>query len=521
MDAPLPTPAEMAAWDAASVRDFGIRYEMLMENAARAALEVLQQRCGTLKGRRVLLLAGKGNNGGDAICLGRHLHDLGAQVLVLLAAPQGAYQGVSRYHLRLAKRTGTPLERLDRRPPALWGAPEILVDGLLGTGFSGELRPPYRDWVEALNARREQSFILALDIPSGLDGLTGRPCPIAVRAHATVTFEAAKLGLALPQAAAWTGELHVRPIGIPALVRERHPASCGLLTREVMDLFPRPSALMHKGTGGRLCLVGGSPGLTGAVCLAALGALRGGAGLVTAACPAGLRLEIKHGLPELMTLPLSVGAAPDGGTGEHWQPELLPLLDPIPARWDALVVGPGWGRGPLMSDCLERLLRMERPPTVLDADALHALAQRPELLRLLDERDVLTPHPGEMARLLGTDIPTVEAARLEAAQDFAQRHGVTVALKGPGTIIAAPGQRPRLAPFATACLAIGGSGDVLAGLVGNLLARGLSPLQATCVGVYWHGFTGHSLEKDFPLRGNLASEIARALPTALKELLIC
>ncbi len=509
MYTPLPTPQEMGAWDHASIHDFGMRIEMLMENASREALAVLRKEVSPLRGKNVLLLAGKGNNGGDAIALGRHLLDQGAQVLVLLAAPKNHYKGVCGYHLRLAQKVGVPVERLSQRPPSTWPDAAIIVDGLLGTGFSGELRDDYRLWVDAINARRNDCFVLSIDVPSGLNALSGLPRPDAVRAHATVTFEEAKVGLALPSAAPFVGRLHVRAISIPAKAKERHPASYGLLNNSVCACYPAPCSAMHKGDGGRVCIVAGSPGLGGAACLTALGALRGGAGLVTVAAPAGICMEVKHSVPDIMTLPL--------GEGTQWRPEMMDTVQSFLAQCDAMVVGPGWGRNPAMADCLERLLTMNRPKTLFDADALFALAQRPELMRHLGAGDVLTPHPGEMARLLQTDIPAVQASRLEIPGAFARKYGVTLLLKGAGTVIAAPQGPTLLSPFSTHCLAVGGSGDVLSGLLGNLLARGLSPLQATCLAVYWHGFTGVRLEREYPFRGNLASEIAHMLPQAFKE----
>jgi len=513
MYTPLPTPRQMADWDRASMDQYGIRNEMLMENASREALHVLQQELPRLRGARVLLLAGKGNNGGDAIALARHLLDQGAQVMLLLAGAREQYKGVSGYHLRLALKVGVKSALLKRWPPETWQDYDVIVDGLLGTGFSGELRQDYRHWVEAVNERRGRSFVLALDIPSGLDGHTGAPSPVAVRAHATVTFGAAKIGLAMPEAQEYVGRLHVRHIGIPAEVMAANPASCGLLDDSVFDQFPLPSETMHKGSAGRVCIAAGSGGLTGAACLAALGALRAGAGLVTVACPGGIAPHVKHGRPEIMTLPL--------GDGRQWEPDILAPLQEFLSNCDALVIGPGLGRSEATMDALERMLGWKRPPTVLDADALYALAERPGLLERLGPGDVLTPHPGEMARLVDGDIPAVQKARIETARSFAETHGVTLALKGAGTVVAAPGEPALLSPFSTHALAMGGSGDVLSGMLGLLLARGLSPLHATCIAVYWHGFTGTCLERDYPLRGALATELCDRLPRALEEKMQC
>jgi NAD(P)H-hydrate epimerase len=513
----LPTPREMAAWDRCAIDEYGARNEMLMENASREALRVLSEEFGDLPGARALLLAGPGNNGGDAFALARHLYDQGVETLVLHAKPQARYTGAAGYHLRLARRIGVETRFVKKPSSASLGdfsAPEILVDGLLGTGFSGELRPDMRAWIEFANALGQSAFVLALDIPSGLDGLRGVPCPVAVRADATVAFEAAKLGLVLPTAHAFVGELRTRPIGLPRRVREERQARFRLIEPGIVTALPPLSSTAHKGAAGHILIVGGSEGLTGAPQLAALGALRAGAGLVTVACPAGLATEIKGAHPEIMTLPL--------GQGRRWRPEMAPTLASALDRFDALVLGPGLGRAEETDAVVQAVLLAKRPPSVLDADCLYWMSRGPELLESLNATDILTPHPGEMTRLLagtgdahGKFVVTDPYARLETAERFTTNRSSVLILKGAYSVIAQAGAPTSLAPFATPSLAVGGSGDVLAGLTGALLGRGLSPLLAACLGVYWHGCAGELLDRAYPNRGNLAREIAHLLPQAL------
>ena len=283
MFAPLPAPAEMSGWDRAAI-DLGLPELLLMENASREAMHALAAETGPVRGKRVLLFMGGGNNGGDAACLARHLHDGGAEVLVLHTRPLGACRGVTGQHVRLARRCGVPFapaagwpEKYRNTPWDVYadasgcgrGGPDIVVDGILGTGFSGSLRPLELGLVGRINALAQRAFLFSLDIPSGLSGLTGRPCPVAVRAHATVTFEAAKPGLVLPEAAPYTGRLHIRPIGIPAAVRRAHPASYQMITDALAGAFPEAAPGWHKGTAGAILIVGGSEGLTGAPHLAA------------------------------------------------------------------------------------------------------------------------------------------------------------------------------------------------------------------------------------------------------------
>lgn len=605
MFADLPSPAEMSRWDRAAI-DMGIPEPLLMENAAREALHVLLQVMAhkasaythartspaTLHDARVLLFMGSGNNGGDAACLARHLHDAGADVLVLHTRPLRACKGT---HIRLARQCGVPFAPAsgwparyrDTRWDPLWcpeetdatssplplraGGPDIVVDGLLGTGFSGTLRAEERRLVARINAFSGQTaplchrtFILALDIPSGLNGMTGRPCPVAVRAHATVSFEAAKPGLLLPEAAPFVGQLHVRPIGIPRVIREQYPASYRLIDREAAALLPVPALHWHKGIAGSVLIIGGtiggtgngtgetlsshdSPlrdgGLTGAPHLAARAALRSGAGLVSVAAPSALCAAIKADCPDIMTRPLG---AP--GT-THWSPALLAELLPFLQRCDAVVIGPGIGREQdTIAFVLAFLALPNRPATVIDADALHALATAPHLLRHLTPTDILTPHPGEAAAILeqvnveisqfqrchsentlGKNTAQVQADRFAALDALTKLSPAVWILKGAGTLVGSPNCPVFISPHAVPTLAVGGSGDVLAGCIGTLLAqlpkqaRQLEkPLSEThlaaCLGVLVHTEAGRLLASTFPMRGNTASDIADALPQARAEL---
>jgi ADP-dependent NAD(P)H-hydrate dehydratase / NAD(P)H-hydrate epimerase len=517
---PLPTPAEMAAWDSCAIHDFGLKAELLMENAGAAALAVLREVFGPLSGARVLLVAGGGNNGGDAFVLARRLLDEGAHPLVLHTRPVSGYRAEARYHLDLARRAGVACRHLPatRAKSALRSceAPDILVDGLMGTGFSGELSPEALTLVQAMNALGENCFVLALDSPSGLDGLTGQPRPEAVRADVTVAFHAPKLGCALPQAAPYVGSLAPRAIGIPRAVTDASPPRQMLLTERLFELLPAPAPELHKGRAGHVLVLGGSEGLTGAAQLCALGALRAGAGLVTVGCPRGVLPEVKAGLPDIMALGL--------GQGMTWSPDCMDSLRPSLGRYDCVVIGPGLGRNKEAADFLSLFPRAFAQafdkgwasPCIYDADALYHLAQNPGLMTQLPEDAVLTPHPGEMARLLGMGMGEVQADRAAAAHRFLATHPQVLTLKGAGTLVG-QGDLLHLSPIAAPNLAVGGSGDVLAGVIAAVLARGITPLHAACLGVYWHGLCGLALAHDFPARGNLPTEIAHALPHVLKE----
>ena len=509
MYTPLPTPKEMGNWDKLSIEEFGLYGEILMENASREAFYVLLSHINEIQGKSIALFAGSGNNGGDAFALARHLFDAGAKPIVLHTRPLEQYKGETAYHIGLMQKTDIPLVYLPEYNLDFLPAPDVIVDGLLGTGFQGTLRSDYQQWIEQINHLGAKAFVLSLDIPSGLNGYTGEPGPIAIRANATATFGAAKLGLFLPEASPFLGKLHICSIGIPVQVSRENPPSHWGLNSFAWSHLPSRNDLSHKGSAGHLLIIGGSPGLSGAPALAAISALRAGAGLVTVACPASLSTEIKSGYPDIMTLPLGNSSIL---SKDHYQ-ELSPHLE----RFDAVVLGPGLGRHKETEQFMSSYLQNPHPSTLFDADALYWLAQNPELLNNLGPDCVLTPHPGEMARLCAQNIKEIQSHRSVRAREFTAKYQCILALKGAGTLISAADQALYIAPFANANLAVGGSGDVLSGLTGSLLAKGISPLPATCLGVYWHGLAGQYLKEKFPEQGNLAQEIAHALPRVCKE----
>lgn len=503
---PLLMPEEMAEWDRISMEELGFGSEMLMENACREALAVLKQDFDSLAGLKVSLLAGPGNNGGDAFGLARHLANHGAMAAIWHTAPTDSYQGSAAYHLGLAQKCGVPAQLLTDLDEPWADQPDIVVDGLLGTGFRGPLRGPLLELINRMN--QASAYIFSLDIPSGLNGHNGRAEPAAVEATTTVTFQAAKVGLVMPGAEKYVGRLVVREIGLPRAALDKVPHAISLMTRQsALALMPKIQPDMYKGTAGHVLVLGGSRGLAGAPLLSSLGALRSGTGLVTLACPAGLARQIRPAFPEIMVWPL--------GDQDGWSADLVDQIIPFMANIDALALGPGLGReeatGRFVRALLERL-GPDRPPLLLDADGLYWLSQDHGLARFLGPEDILTPHPGEMARLAGKSTAEVQDSRLETAREAARVFGANCVLKGPVSIIASPDGTMCLSPFSAPNLAVGGSGDVLSGICASLLAQGLKALPAACLGVYWHGLCGQFLAQVFPRRGNLASEIAHHLP---------
>lgn len=510
----LPTPAEMNRWDQ-EAEALGLPAFVLMENASREALHVLRTAYHhPLPGKRVLLFMGGGNNGGDAAALARHLLDAGAEPLVVHTRPLDHYATTPAEHIRVAAACGVPFMTADTWLNAPTRTPDIMVDGLLGTGFTGPLRSMEHQLVQAVNARCADAFVLALDIPSGLSALSGLPRPEAVRAHATVSFEAAKPGLVLPKALPFTGQLHVRPIGIPTRVKVAHPASYRRLTDDWPKALPPVDSMAHKGRAGHVLVVGGSPAYPGAARLAAAGATRTGAGLVTVAAPAPLVEQIRAGDPCLMP-----HALPTDSWNAAAAENLRPVLTQLAANsWAALVLGPGLGRDADAMAFIAAVLQQPRPCAVIDADALYDLD-----LESLQKTDVLTPHPGEAARILGCESRDVQADRPAALERLMTLAPCVWVLKGEGTLIGQHGHPITVIPHHVPLLAVGGSGDVLAGCCAAILAQagaqigaqGLPTLTAACLAATLHCAAGQSLTHNFPRRGNTAMDIADAIPHAL------
>jgi NAD(P)H-hydrate epimerase len=507
--APLPTPEEMTHWDRVCMDSYGPSGAILMENASREAFHVLAKNFGDLKGRSAVVFAGSGNNGGDAFALARQLWNHDVKVMILHTKERDTYSGTTAYHLDLALRLDIPCLYLPDYHLDFLKKVDIVVDGLLGTGFQGDLREEFQTWIQAINKLGTNSFVLSLDIPSGINGTTGSPSPAAVNADVTITFEAAKLGLFLPPSREFVGKLEIKKIGIPKVIPHDLPATHVALTEDILHYLPRPQATMHKGEAGHVLVLGGSVPFTGAPLLSALGAMRSGAGLVTIGSPKTLVHEIKNGWPDIMSLPL--------GTTEEWNAACAQELQEHISRFHAVVLGPGLGRTPGALEFLTAYMNNPHPNTLYDADALYFLAKDTELMNKVPTTSIVTPHPGEMSRFFHVTSQDINADRAGYVREFTRKFGTNILLKGAATIISDGADPVYISPFATPNLALGGSGDVLSGIIAALMARGVATLMAAQLGVYWHGLCGRILARDFPFRGNLPQEIAHTLPQALKE----
>ena len=521
---PLPTAEEMRRWDEESVR-LGIPGTMLMENAAQAALRVLLSYIPDLSGKKAAVLMGGGNNGGDAVCLARLMNDMGAEVTVFHLPALDKIQGDALFHLELAKKCD-----ISFRPAAVFDAGcdipcDILIDGLLGTGFKGILRQNCQDIIALCNQKKKyREFTLALDIPSGLDCNDGTPCPCAIMADATVTFAAAKPGLVMPWAKQFTGTLHAAYIGTPQKARIT-PDLC-LLSEKMLHHLPPLRSGGYKNAYGHVVIIGGAHGMGGAAHIAALAALKSGCGLVTVVTPHSWTDSVRLGHPEIMTFGLD---SHDSST--DW-PDCVPeRLKGLIGKADSFVIGPGMGRGEdarnFVAACLKAL---PDKPVVIDADALHFLPQLEGVLHngfLKDGRHlVLTPHAGEARALLEGACASQPDSLPDSPSDtmhaICARYKCTVVLKGAGTWVTGRGLPDAFYPYDIPQLSMGGSGDCLAGICGSLLAQNarndmsqdldriltLSAMES----VAWHGTAGRLLQKNYPERGCLSSDLVNMLP---------
>lgn len=496
---PLLDAEESRHADSTAINDLGIDSCLLMERAAAGLSELIHER---LPNGRIAVLVGKGNNGGDGLAAARLLRELGRTVDVIRVCEETDWAND-------AQRMFDLLEGV--RPTPFDGAvptdADVIVDCLLGTGFSGEVREPLGEAITAINRSRESGAkVVACDIPSGVDGSTGECAGVGVEADMTVTFNLGKTGLWVHPGKRHAGAVEVVGIGIPLGVVE--PAA-GLISARAVAGLPLRGPASDKFAAGSVIVAGGSPGLTGAPLLAGLGAARAGAGYVTVALPAGL-LAASDEIPEIMGCPL----AEHGHS--HCTEGVVGLMRRA-ERAGSLVLGPGLGRSASAMAFAKSSVHSVACPLVLDADALHAFAGLPEEIAERKGVTVLTPHAGELAVLLGMDRPEVEARRLACARLAAQRSGAAVVLKGDDTIIAMPDARVAVSRGDSPALATAGSGDVLGGAVGALLAAGVGAFRAASAAVLIHAQAGRVAGREGS-QGVMARDIANAIPRARDEL---
>ncbi|MBO5244825.1 MAG: NAD(P)H-hydrate dehydratase [Selenomonadales bacterium] len=509
----LVTAAEMRELERVAIEEYGIPSIVLMENAARQTADLIGTRLGSLKDKRILIFAGKGNNGGDGLAVARYMVNRGAAVHVLFCGDPEANKGDALTNRRIIEAMGIGLTAVDGendidRIRRMIAVSDCLVDALLGIGFSGQLRDGMRRITELMNASGK--YIIAVDVPTGVHADSGKVAVGAVRAHDTITFGVCKLGLVLYPGAVHCGRITIASIGIP-----EKPASQAGSVQVIDDDCTVDTEAMrlpytHKGSAGRVVIAGGSTGLTGAAVLASTSALRSGAGLVTVCAPAAVNQILEIKTTEAMTMPLA-----DTQAGTLSIDAVEPLLEQA-NRADVLVIGPGLGRHEETANLVEEVICRAEVPLVIDADALYAISRRPEGLSEAKALPIITPHPGEMANLLHIGIAEVNACRIEVAREAAQQFNSIVVLKGARTVVAYPDGDVYLNVCGNEGMATGGMGDVLAGAIGALIAQGLSSHEAAVTGVRLHAMAGDIAAQDGKL-GLTAGDAADAMRLAIRR----
>jgi ADP-dependent NAD(P)H-hydrate dehydratase / NAD(P)H-hydrate epimerase len=510
------TAQQMRSVDRRAARDFGLPELVLMENAGLQTFAFLQRAFEDLAVRRILLLCGKGNNGGDTFVVARHLHNHRIPFAAVLFGRRSEVRGSAAANLRALERLG--VEPREVRTSRDWTAArrtllasDLAMDGILGTGLSRPVEGLLARVIEDVN--RSDADVVAVDIPSGLSGDTAQVPGPCIAADYTVTFARPKLPHVLPPAEALCGELHVVDISIPPEAVAAEGVDLELLEEaSLVPLLPVRAADSHKGDYGHALVVAGSRGKGGAARMASLGALRAGCGLVTAAVPASLQSGMVTRAMEVMSEGLPEGR--EGALLASGIPRILELLE----GKQALAIGPGLTAHPETKKLIREVVLRARVPVVLDADGVNAFAGASRLLSGRKRPLVLTPHPGEMGRLMGIPAQEVQINRIARAREFARSHSCHLVLKGHRTLIATPSGGVHVNPTGNPGMATGGSGDVLTGLLTGLIAQGIEVERALKLGVFLHGLAGDLAAAELGEMPLIARDILARFPRALARL---
>ena len=520
------TSKEMQLIDRITIERYGIAGTILME---RAGLSVVAKINELFPGQKIFVLCGGGNNGGDGLVIARVLHNQGRDVQVFLSAPPDNLKGDAKVNYAVAGKFGVRIHSIKNfltHYPSLLTPDGLIVDALLGTGLSEEVRAPLTDIIKRVN--KMSVPVVSVDIPSGISSDTGQIMGCAVKATYTVTFGLPKRGHFLYPGADYAGQLFIENIGFPRTLLESEKIRINLVQKEdILSLLPARPKYSHKGTYGHALIVAGSRGKTGAALMTAKACLRTGAGLVTIGIPETLLSTFQSRVTEEMILPL-----PDKGNGTLSYKAAGGILDFLRKRGNVLAIGPGLSADKEISRLVNLLISESGVPIVIDADGLNAIAANIGVLRKSSAPVILTPHSGEMARLFmkgagvsgkrsGTDVSPglreeIEKDRINIALTFAKKNKTCLVLKGVPTVTATPQGEAFINSTGNPGMATAGMGDVLTGMISALLAQGMSPANASVLGVYMHGFAGDFIAGKKEQNSLIASDIINNLPKVLR-----
>jgi ADP-dependent NAD(P)H-hydrate dehydratase / NAD(P)H-hydrate epimerase len=506
----------MRKLDRRAIDEFGIPGLVLMENAARGTINAIARAFPELLQTPIGIFAGRGNNGGDAFAVARYLLNRGAGCRVYLLAAREEVRGDAGANLEILTRMGGEIVSVLTSAELGCRKAEIsrcglIIDGIFGTGLNAPVTGLFAEVIDFINSLAAP--VAAIDIPSGLQADRGEVLGACIKADLTVTFGLAKRGLVVHPGIKYCGKLVIVDISIPRAAIEGENIRDHLIAGSEFPPFLSPrDPESHKGTFGHLFVLAGSGGKTGAAAMVSLAANRVGTGLVTLGIPRSLNLIVESKLTESMTEPLP--ETPEKTLGFGALARITELLE----RKSALAIGPGLSTNSETVRLVQRLVRNADLPMVVDADGLNALEGRLDALRKNPGKFILTPHPGEMARLAGRSTAAVQKDRMETARNFAAENGVVLILKGARSVVAGPDGQIYINPTGNPGMASGGMGDVLTGMLGGFLAQGFAPLDAARFGVYLHGLAGDLVAHQKGERGILATDLIEATPGLLKAL---
>jgi NAD(P)H-hydrate epimerase len=531
------TAAEMRQIDQDTIEGIGIPGIVLMETAGSEIVRSIERHYPSAQ--RIGIFVGKGNNGGDGLVIARQLAHAGRDVHIFLVSPADSFTKEARTNLDIAKNLKLQIEEIltDTALTSALGnalsididvsshfsqsritSCDLLVDTIFGTGLRGTVSGSIADVINAINDLPIP--ILSVDLPSGLDADTGNPLGTCVQADRTVTIGLPKRGLLMHPGAELAGKLEIVDIGFPQqIIDSQHIKVNWTTARDAAELVPPRSPASHKGSYGRVLVVAGSTGMTGAASLTSEAALRAGAGLVTLAIPKSLSPILEVKLSEVMTLPL-----PETEAGSLAVSAAKTILEFAEKTKSVLAIGPGLSLHPETVALVHQLIKENRKQAlgfrmVVDADGLNALAQATELISLLGTEAVITPHLGEMARLTNTPIPSLEADRIRTAVDFAKEYGLTLVLKGAPTVVSDLNENVWINSTGNPGMSTAGMGDVLTGIIAGLMAQNMPSEKAATLGVYLHGLAGDIAAESLGMPGLIASDVLQAVPEAISSLI--
>jgi NAD(P)H-hydrate epimerase len=512
------TGLEIQKLDSIVIKEIGIPAEVLMERAGVGVYEKLVENYPLERYKKVLVICGPGNNGGDGMVCARHLKSRGYNVKLILLCEEEKYKGEAKLNLEIAKKLNLPIQKI-KDSSELFKVleeekPDVLVDAIFGTGLKRKIEGFFAEVINLINGykEREKAKIVAVDIPSGVCSNTGRVLGTAVKADLTVSFELIKVGHVFYPGKEYTGKLEIVPISFPAdIVKKEAPERYYIEDCWAKAVFKKREGYVHKGSFGHVMVLAGSRGKSGAGFLTGLGALRGGAGLVTLASTKTLQNVYAVMLPEALTLGLE-----ENFYGEVSIKELPKIVEAC-SKKSVLVIGPGLGLSTEMKILFFELLKEINLPLVIDADALTLLSEKPEVLKDYPGFKILTPHPGEAIRILKISKEELMEDRIFWTKRLSELTGAVVILKGAHSVICGDGKEG-ISSIDEPGLSQGGTGDVLAGLIGALVAQGYDPFTSACLGVFVHGKAGKILSKEYGPFGYPASLLAETFPSVFKIL---